>query len=175
MTWKKRIISIALCLCALLCAASVRAEAADHTNHPICGGTTCNHTGENHSTGVSWQAWDGKSEITYTNNVAHVYLSDDVTLEDAKPLTVSTNQTLYLCLNGHSIKMKYNGGYKVINVESGNLILCDCKGGGTITQDTGNSFKDRGVYVQKKNGETTPGTFTMYGGSITGNDGGVEV
>ena len=181
MTWKKRIISIALCLCALLCAASVRAEAAGaattHTDHPICGANhkdVGDHTSDNCST-PTWTAWDGKSEITYTNNVAYIYLSDDVTLEDAKPLTVSTNQTLYLCLNGHSIKMKYNGGYRVINVESGNLILCDCKGGGTITQDTGNKYKDRGVYVQKKYGETTPGTFTMYGGNITGNNGGVEV
>ena len=181
MTWKKRIISIVLCLCALLCAASVRAEAAGaattHTDHPICGANhkdVGDHTSDNCST-PTWTAWNGKSEITYTNNVAYIYLSDDVTLEDAKPLTVSTNQTLYLCLNGHSIKMKYNGGYRVINVESGNLILCDCKGGGTITQDTGNKYKDRGVYVQKKYGETTPGTFTMYGGSITGNAGGVKI
>ena len=172
MTWKKRIISIALCLCALLCAASVRAEAADHTDHPICG-TTCNHTGENHSTGVSWQAWDGTGEITYTNNAAHVYLSDDVTLQGANPLTVPKDQTLYLCLNGHSIEMKYDGGYWAIDVEGGNLILCDCKNTGTITQVIGNSCKGRGVKVEKK--DTTGGKFTMYGGSITGNKGGVEV
>ena len=172
MTWKKRIISIALCLCALLCAASVRADAADHTDHPICG-TTCNHTGENHSTGVSWQAWDGKSEITYTNNVAYIYLSDDVTLQGANPLTVPKDQTLYLCLNGHSIEMKYDGGYWTIDVKGGNLILCDCKNTGTITQVIGNSYKGRGVKVEKK--DTTGGKFTMYGGSITGNKGGVEV
>ena len=181
MTWKKRIISIVLCLCALLCAASVRAEAEDaattHTDHPICGANhkdIGNHTSDNCST-PTWTAWNG-GDITYdTNNVAYIYLSDDVTLENAKPLTVSTNQTLYLCLNGHSIKMKYDSGYRVINVESGNLFLCDCKGGGTITQDTGNKYKDRGVCVQKKYGETTPGTFIMYGGSITGNAGGVKI
>ena len=176
MTWKKRIISITLCLCALLCAASVRAEATDHS-HPICGASHKNvgdHTSSTCSS-QTWTAWNG-GDITYdTDNVAYIYLSDDVTLENAKPLTVSTNQTLYLCLNGHSIKMKYDGGYRVINVESGNLFLCDCKGGGTITQDTGNKYKDRGVYVQKKSGETTPGTFIMYGGSITGNAGGVEI
>ena len=177
MTWKKRIISIVLCLCALLCAASVRAEAADEHRHPICGASHKNvgdHTSSTCSS-QTWTAWNG-GDITYdTNNVAYIYLSDDVTLENAKPLTVSTNQTLYLCLNGHSIKMKYDSGYRVINVESGNLFLCDCKGGGTITQDTGNKYKDRGVYVQKKYGETTPGTFTMYGGSITGNAGGVKI
>ena len=177
MTWKKRIISIALCLCALLCAASVRAEATGAHSHPICGAS---HTdvGDHTSTTCSsqtWTAWDGTGSIQYTNNVAYIYLSDDVTLENTQPLTVSTNQTLYLCLNGHSIKMKCDGGRRVINVESGNLFLCDCKGGGTITQDTGNKYKDRGVYVQKKYGETTPGTFIMYGGSITGNAGGVEI
>ena len=177
MTWKKRIISIVLCLCALLCAASVRADAADEHSHPICGANhkdVGDHTSSTCST-PTWTAWNG-GDITYdTHNVAYIYLSDDVTLENAKPLTVSTKQTLYLCLNGHSIKMKYNGGYRVINVESGNLFLCDCKGGGTITQDTGNRYKDRGVCVQKKYGETAPGTFIMYGGSITGNAGGVKI
>ena len=65
MTWKKRIISIVLCLCALLCAASVRAEAADHS-HPICGGTTgttCTHAGDKHTSNVPWTAWDGTTTI----------------------------------------------------------------------------------------------------------------
>ena len=162
MTWKKRIISIALCLCALLCAASVRAEAADHTDHPICG-TTCNHTGENHSTGVSWQAWDGKSEITYTNNVAYIYLSQDVTLPDF--LTIANGKTLYLCLNGHNLKMSRN---RVIDIDGGTFILCNCKDTGAITQADNNS-KGMGV------GLSNNGTFTMYGGSITGNKVGVNV
>ena len=118
MTWKKRIISIALCLCALLCAASVRAEAADHS-HPICGGTTgttCTHAGEKHTSNVTWTAWNGTGNITYTNNVAYIYLSDDVTLQGANPLTVPKDQTLYLCLNGHSIEMKHDGGYWAIDV-----------------------------------------------------------
>ena len=174
MTWRKRIISIVLCLCALLCAASVRADAAEHS-HPICGAShknIGNHTSDNCST-PTWTAWNGGG-ITYdTNNVAYIYLSEDVTLKDAKPLTVSTNQTLYLCLNGHSIEMKYDGGYWAIDVEGGNLILCDCKNTGTITQVIGNSYKGRGVKVEKK--DTTGGKFTMYGGSITGNKGGVEV
>lgn len=178
MTWKKRIISIALCLCALLCAASVRADAADHTDHPICG-TTCNHTGENHSTGVSWQAWDGKSEITYTNNVAYIYLSDDVTLQinndwnKPKSLDVGNGKTLYLCLNGHSLT---NRGSNTICVY-GTLVLCDCsgKGTGTIshtqkTEEEGGGFNGSdGIHVN------SGATFTMYGGTISGNNGGVQV
>ena len=178
MTWKKRIISIALCLCALLCAASVRAEAADHTNHLVCGGTTCNHTGENHSTGVSWQAWNGTGNITYTNNVAYIYLSDDVTLQinndfgKPKSLDVGNGKTLYLCLNGHSLT---NRGSNTICVY-GTLVLCDCKGGGqnngtiTHTKDTDGSFTgSEGIHVN------SGATFTMYGGTISGNNGGVQV
>ena len=170
MTWKKRIMSIALCLCALLCAASVRVDAETaHTDHLVCGGTTCDHESGTHITDKpNWTAWNGTDSITYTDNVAYVYLSSDVTLENANPLTVSTNQTLYLCLNGNSIKMKYNGGYWVIQVAGGNLVLCDCEGSGTVTQDTSNTSKNRGVKVSS-------GTFTMFGGSITGNNGGVEV
>ena len=179
MTWKKRIISIALCLCALLCAASVRADAAEHS-HPICGAShkdVGDHTGT--CDNVTWTAWDGTDMDEEKNGVqltdGYYYLTDNVTLQGTNPLTVPKGQTLYLCLNGHSIKIKHDGGYWAIDVEGGNLILCDCKGGGTITQDTDNRSKDRGVYVQKKYGETTPGKFTMYGGSITGNKGGVEV
>ena len=182
MTWKKRIISIALCLCALLCAASVRADAAGaattHTDHPICGASHKNigdHTGT--CDDVTWQAWDGTDMDEEKNGVqltdGYYYLTDNVTLQGTNPLTVPKGQTLYLCLNGHSIEMKHDGGYWAIDVEGGNLILCDCKNTGTITQVIGNSYKGRGVKVEKK--DTTGGKFTMYGGSITGNKGGVEV
>ena len=172
MTWKKRIISIALCLCALLCAASVRAEAADHS-HPICG-TTCNHIGENHSNGVSWQAWDGTGEITYTNNVAYIYLSDNVTLQiddgfnRPKYLEVGSDRILYLCLNGHSLT---NRGSHTISVD-GTLVLCDCKGSGKIshtTEEGGGFSGSDGIYVG------SGATFTMYGGTISSNNEGVQV
>ena len=167
MTWKKRIISIVLCLCALLCAASVRADAADHS-HPICGAS---HTDVGDHTGtcdnVTWTAWDG-GDITYdTNNVAYVYLSDNVTLEKAKPLTVSTGQTLYLCLNGHSLKSK---AYYTISV-SGTLVLCDCNGSeqgkGVIShgEEDGSICGADGIYVVDN------AIFTMYGGTISNNDG----
>ena len=181
MTWKKRIMSIALCLCALLCAASVRAEAAGaHTNHPICGAS---HTDVGDHTGtcddVTWTAWDGKSEITYTNNAAHVYLSDDVTLQinndwnKPKSLDVGNGKTLYLCLNGHSLT---NRGSNTICVY-GTLVLCDCsgKGTGTIshtqkTEEEGGGFNGSdGIHVD------SGATFTMYGGTISGNNGGVQV
>ena len=185
MTWKKRIISIVLCLCALLCAASVRADATGaattHTDHLVCGGTsgtTCTHAGEKHTSNVTWTAWNG-GDITYNNEgKAYIYLSDDVTLQinndfgDPKFLDVGNGKTLYLCLNGHSLT---NRGSNTICVY-GTLVLCDCKGGGqnngtiTHTKDTDGSFTgSEGIHVN------SGATFTMYGGTISGNNGGVQV
>lgn len=180
MTWKKRIISIALCLCALLCAASVRADAAEHS-HPICGAShknIGNHTGTCSS--QTWTAWNG-GDIPYdTNNVAYIYLSDDVTLQinddvwnKPKSLDVGSGKILYLCLNGHSLT---NRGSNTICVY-GTLVLCDCsgKGTGTIshtqkTEEEGGSFTgSEGIHVN------SGATFTMYGGTISGNNGGVQV
>ena len=168
MTWKKRIISIVLCLCALLCAASVRADAADaHTNHLVCGGTTCIHAGEKHTSNVTWTAWDGTTTINndfFGNSTEkYLYLSQDVTLPNF--LTIANGKTLYLCLNGHNLKMSRN---RVIDIDGGTFILCNCKDTGAITQADNNS-KGMGV------GLSNNGTFTMYGGSITGNKGGVNV
>ena len=181
MTWKKRIISIVLCLCALLCAASVRAEAADTHSHPICGGmtgTTCTHAGDKHTSSQTWTAWDGTGSIQYTDNVAYIYLSDDVTLQinddvwgKPKSLDVGNGKTLYLCLNGHSLT---NRGSNTICVY-GTLVLCDCKGGGqnngtiTHTKDTDGSFTgSEGIYVD------SGAAFIMYGGTISENNGGVQ-
>ena len=175
MTWKKRIISIVLCLCALLCAASVRAEAADHS-HPICGAShkdIGDHTSDNCST-PTWTAWNG-GDITYNNEgKAYIYLSDDVTLTqtdswgDALHLEVKSGNTLYLCLNGHSLKSK---AYYAIYV-SGTLVLCDCNGSeqnnGTISHAAnadGSIFGADGIYVVDN------AIFTMYGGTISNNDG----
>ena len=173
MTWKKRIISIALCLCALLCAASVRAEATGAHSHPICGANhkdIGNHTSDNCST-PTWTAWNG-GDITYdTNNVAYIYLSQNVTTSN--DIIVPQNKTLYLCLNGHSLTRKASN--YTIYVE-GTLVLCDCNGSkqgkGAIShgkEEDGSFCGTEGVYVMKN------ATFTMYGGKICNNNGGVLV
>ena len=180
MTWKKRIISIALCLCALLCAASVRAEAAGAHSHPICGASHTDvgdHTSDNCST-PTWTAWNGGTIPYDANNVAYIYLSDDVILQRNNdtwgyilPLEVGNNQTLYLCLNGHTLS---NRGSYTISV-SGTLVLCDCepddtKGTITHTKNTDGSFTgSEGIYV------SSGATFTMYGGTISENERGVLV
>ena len=176
MTWKKRIISIVLCLCALLCAASVRAEATDAHSHPICGAShkgIGDHTSTTSApcSDVTWQAWNG-GDITYNNEgKAYIYLSQNVTTSN--DIIVPQNKTLYLCLNGHSLTRKASN--YTIYVE-GTLVLCDCNGSkqgkGAIShgkEEDGSFCGTEGVYVTKN------ATFTMYGGKICNNNGGVLV
>lgn len=180
MTWKKRIISIALCLCALLCAASVRADAADEHSHPICGANhknIGNHTSDNCST-PTWTAWNGTTTINNDffsdSNTKYIYLSQDVEMSDERTDTiVPEGKTLYLCLNGHSLTRKASN--YTIYVE-GTLVLCDCNGSkqgkGAIShgkEEDGSFCGTEGVYVTKN------ATFTMYGGKICNNNGGVLV
>ncbi len=72
-------------------------------------------------------------------------------------------KTLYLCLNGHSLKSK---DYYAISV-SGTLVLCDCnssgQGKGVISprqKDNGSLYGADGIYVVDN------AIFTMYGGMI---------
>ena len=150
--WKRLLsIPIAACLVMGMLPTPALADDAVHS-HPICGAT---HTDIGDHTGtcadVAWTAWNGTDPISYdANNTAYVYLEKNVERTDA--LSVVDGQTLYLCLNGHSITSSAAGN--VIFVEnSSRLILCDCKGGGKITHSDG--VKGRGVEVGS--------TFIMYG------------
>ena len=181
MTWKKRIISIALCLCALLCAASVRADAAEHS-HPICGAshTDIGNHKEATCSNVTWTAWNGTDTIGNDffkdSNTKYLYLSQDVEISDKWTNTiVPEGKTLYLCLNGHSLTRKASN--YTINVY-GTLVLCDCNGNGSGQgkgaishgkEEDGSFCGTEGVYV------TENATFTMYGGKICNNNGGVLV
>lgn len=169
MTWKKRIISIALCLCALLCAASVRAEAADHS-HPICG-TTCTHAGDAHTSTPTWQSWDGTDKDSDKNGLqltaGHYYLSDNVTLDS----TVEISGEVYLCLNGCTLSCsKYVSGDSnmvggmVLLDNSAVLNICDCKGNGSIVHNYNynNNNTWRKSTVRIKGGST----LNLYGGSV---------
>ena len=140
-----------------------------HDNHPICG-KTCTH-GNKHDVITNWRSISTEAGLNAVIMGGCYYLTQDVeitsTWEPANGVT--------LCLNGHSITLVGRDHSSVIKVESGTFTLCDCSGdSGKIT----NGYKDggsqkypgRGVSVSKN------GTFTMYGGSITGNtEGGVFV
>lgn len=156
----------------LLPAPTLAADTSAHS-HPICGAAHADigdHTGDN-CKDATWTAWDGTSTITYdTNNTAYVYLEKDATRESR--LEVKAGCTLYLCLNGQKLESSLTssaasqGMSQVINVSNGaKFILCDCKGGGTIIHSSG--AKGKGVRVGGS--DPAAATFSMYGGTISGN------
>ena len=172
--WKRLLaIPIAASLVMGLLPAPALAEDTAHS-HPICGEAHTDigdHTGDN-CKDATWTAWDGTSTITYdTNNTAYVYLEKDATRESR--LEVKAGYTLYLCLNGQKLESSLTSSAtsqvmsQVINVSNGaKFILCDCKGGGTISGNHADDLRSgsggAGVEVQN-------GTFKMYGGTISDN------
>lgn len=155
----------------LLPAPTLAADTSAHS-HPICGAAHADigdHTGACEA--VTWTAWNGTDKITYdANNTAYVYLEKDATRESR--LEVKAGYTLYLCLNGQKLESSLTssasqGMSQVINVSNGaKFILCDCKGGGTISGNHADDLRSgsggAGVEVQN-------GTFKMYGGTISDN------
>lgn len=163
--------------CATLCVTnftSVSVSAADESathSHPICGAEHTDigdHTGD--CPAVKWTAWDGKTTIVYDDdNTAYVYLSDDVTR--TQTISVNSGKTLYLCLNGHSITCAADitkAFYATVVISyDARFVLCDCKGGGTITHT--DDTVGKGVRVGSSSGSPATTSFTMFGGSISGN------
>ena len=156
----------------LLPAPTLAADTAAHS-HPICGAAHNNigdHTGACEA--VAWTAWNGTDEITYDadTKTAYIYLEKDATRDDY--LDIKAGYTLYLCLNGKKLISSSTGSTafqmmsQVINVDNNaKFILCDCKGSGTITHSSG--AKGKGVRVGGSS--NTAATFSMYGGTISGN------
>jgi len=171
--WKRLLaIPIAASLVMGLLPAPTLAAYTSAHSHPICGAAHAdigNHTGA--CDAVAWTAWNGTDEITYdANKTAYVYLEKDATRDDY--LDIEAGHTLYLCLNGKKLESSltssdaWQGMSQVINVSNGaQFILCDCKGSGTITHSSG--AKGKGVRVGGS--DTAAATFSMYGGTISGN------
>ena len=180
MNHKKLLLTLTLCLCALLCmvVTASASEVSVHTNHFSCGVVGCQNNDHGHTQVTEWQPWTGpqsasKDNIPYDSNTktAYIYLANNVEIEDA--LTIPRGHTLYLCLNGHDI---IRTGNLIQIQEDASFTLCDCKGDkaeyGKLDSNKG------GRVVSFESGK--PGTFTMYGGiitggNITGNSGGVFV
>ncbi len=129
-------------------------QAAEHT-HCFCGGSISAGDHTSHSD-VAYTAWNGRSNITYTNNTAYVYLTGNATL--GGHLTVD-GKTLYLCLNGKTLSSNGSGKIQVKN--GGHLVLCDCQGGGTFKGATKDVWGGACVYLYTS-------TFDMFGGKLTG-------
>ena len=138
---------------------------ANTHGYPICG-ASCSHNGSSH-TNETWQPIGSAEELTAIQNGGCYYLTDDVTLSNRSVWEPPSDT--FLCLNGHTITGA--AGTSTIAVGNGvNFILTDCKGSGKITHESSDAV-GFGVKVI--------GSFTMYGGSITGNHnsdgGGVRV
>ena len=139
-------------------------QASASHSHCICGGsgTAGDHT--SHSD-VTYQPWNGTSSITYTNNTAYVYLTENATLSGY--LTVD-GKTLYLCLNSKTLAS--NGTAKIQVKNGGRLVLCDCQGSGTIKGATKDVWGGACVYLYTSRLDMFGGKLT--GGKVTGSGGG---
>ena len=139
-------------------------QASASHSHCICGGsgTAGDHT--SHSD-VTYQPWNGTSSITYTNNTAYVYLTENATLSGH--LTVD-GKTLYLCLNSKTLAS--NGTAKIQVKNGGRLVLCDCQGSGTIKGATKDVWGGACVYLYTSRLDMFGGKLT--GGKVTGSGGG---
>lgn len=179
----KRLLGLALCLCAAVCVMSVSASAAgEHTEHPICGANHENigdHTCDN----VTWtevtqkDVTDNNGDLVLAAGQSY-YLGEDIEVKYAITITGRVN----LCLNGHSItKTSESGTFEgVITVTptataGSSFTLCDCNGSGAgngnITH--ANGVTGRGVLVSSS--DSKQASFIMYGGKISGNHAGTAL
>ncbi len=159
---RKGVFGAVLLLCATLCMTNVTALADDGTYTPDqVQRTQTSVTILGECADVVWTAWDGTSDIDYgDDNTAYVYLSGNA--ERSEQFAVKDGKTLYLCLNGYSITRTSDSTDAfdaVIRVYGdAQLVLCDCKGSGTITHSAdvrkgcetrGQQFNGRFYYVRR--------------------------
>lgn len=187
MNHKKLLLTLTLCLCALLCTV-VTASASDPHSHPICKGTECTdpaHNGNNHGSVtfatelrqdgntlyIGADKWEYDSVLeAYILPAGTYYLGTNLTLNHRIQIQNSGGEVT-LCLNGNTVMCTSNGA--VIQTPTGaysaNFTLCDCQPNGSvgkITHKTGATGS--GVDLQRA-ANTPAHTFIMYNGCITGN------
>ncbi len=98
-------------------------------------------------------AWEKTDSLPTTEG--NYYLTEDVTLSKIW----YPSGEVHLCLNGKTIRQTSSGSTVILVGANQKLNLHDCKGDGQITGGTSGAIWNQG-------------TFTMYGGEITGNSGG---
>ncbi len=145
---------------------TVHAKAAETHTHCVCG--TGNLTVDGHK--CNKETWTGINKLSDIKGEGHYYLTQNVQLNQVWVCPTGVK----LCLNGYSITRtncvadSTDGNNAVIKINKGTQFwLTDCKTPdkvGKITHAEGASGE--GVY--------NAGTFYMYNGKISGNDGGVK-
>ena len=140
--------------------------AGHNDTHCVCGKSGC--TDAEHGGAITWQPWNGKASITYNDKVAYVYLTESV--KRSEPISVDSDYTLYLCLNGNDITYDAVNYISTAKTPSGaNLIITDCRATvGRITHGYNTSEKTGTV----GSGIRVWGSLTLWNGCITGNNAG---
>lgn len=196
MNHKKLLLTLTLCLCALLCTVvTASASEVQEHSHPVCGKTHTDigdHTEDKCSTPTWTKLYmdgDGKlcygegQQVTYDSAFDYYrlpagtyYFGTDLTLNRGIQID-SNGGDVTLCLNGKMISCGTGAAIQVKGVNNKNITftLCDCEGSGVITH-TGNDENDKGgngVDVANSNngGNNEVAKFIMYNGHITKNKG----
>lgn len=137
-------------------------EMVAHFDHCVCGGEISAGGHQHEEAPAAWQAWDGSSEITYTDGAARIYLTGNVSAN----LTLEPGQHLSICLNGYAftcadqsqpaIALRGTKGadFPVVDIS-------DCVGSGTLGGRTGG---DKGGSIFAESADVN-----LYGGEISGN------
>lgn len=147
------LLPVAFALCVFLL--PVKAEAAStHTSHPVCG-TTCTHE-QTHET-VSGSRWTGGS--LYSGSY---YMASSLSLSK----DISVSGTVQLCLNGNTLT--FAEGYGITVLEGGSLVLCDCRGTGSLVRGPRLTNGDISIFGNH-------GTLTIYSGTYCPDGEGVSV
>ena len=158
-------------------------------NHCLCGAShndIGDHTAEESLEWQSWGSWG--SESAFPTESGNYYLTENVSLysQSAGWWKIANGITINLCLNGHQFTAD---NIRLAQVDSGGkLVITDCVGTGYITVGNADSNYEHCVKV-KSGGEfylfggklkafnrivENSGTFRMYGGTLYGNEGGID-
>ena len=135
----------------------------DSHSHAPCGDASCTDSNHPSHSAAAYTAVGAVSDLqNLSSGDNYYYLSKDIKNSDM--IHVDSGETLYLCLNGHSITANMDSGaslYCVFYVgEGGKLVLCDCQNSSNSIISSNHTC--RGIEVNK-------GTVELYGGSITKN------
>lgn len=139
----------------------VFAQTTEH-KHCVCGAEhkeIGNHKTEDADASKIFQAWE--SDSTLPGTAGRYYLTKDVMISE----TWQPADGTVLCLNGKTIRMNATGDAISVDKDK-TFVLTDCEEvQGSITHrinSEATTYAGRGMSVA--------GTFTMYGGNITGNN-----
>lgn len=161
------LLALALASLCMLPSQVQAAETETHDDHCLCGADHAN-TGSHSDSPITWTPWtpvsNGQVQWPTAGNV-YYYLTDDVTISKTWKVVCENATSIFICLNGHSITMTGPGPAIMLDgTDAGkkaSLTITDCKGTGKITH----AANAKGSAVQV----CGFGSFTMYGGTITGN------